>query len=312
MDRVVGAAFPGAVVGHARRRGRPLPDGGRAARRSSPSSGRGVLVRLHLWGSARPDPRSPRPTPSVTLRAPGPAVTSNLPLVGAAASRGRRLLGGGGRRRDLLLRRRHLLRLHGRHAAQRADRGHGRHAERRRATGRWRPTAGSSPSATPPSTAPWAARRSTRRSWAWRPRRAATGYWEVAADGGIFSFGDATFLGSMGGTPLNAPIVGMAATPSGDGLLGGGGRRRDLLLRRRRPSSAPWAARRSTRRSWAWPPRRAATGYWEVAADGGIFTFDAPFFGSRGGQTAADRFFAMVPTPDGGGYLLTGQHPPGP
>jgi len=36
------------------------------------------------------------------------------------------------------------------------------------------------------------------------------GYWMVASDGGIFSFG-APFLGSMGGTRLNKPIVGMAA-----------------------------------------------------------------------------------------------------
>jgi hypothetical protein len=43
------------------------------------------------------------------------------------------------------------------------------------------------------------------------------GYWEVASDGGIFSFGDAGFYGSMGGHPLNQPIVGMAATPSGRG-----------------------------------------------------------------------------------------------
>ena len=39
------------------------------------------------------------------------------------------------------------------------------------------------------------------------------GYHEVASDGGIFSFGDAQFYGSMGGTPLNKPIVGMASTP---------------------------------------------------------------------------------------------------
>ena len=38
------------------------------------------------------------------------------------------------------------------------------------------------------------------------------GYWFVAADGGIFAFGDAPFNGSMGGTHLNQPIVGMAAT----------------------------------------------------------------------------------------------------
>src|SRR5207302_2609094 len=43
------------------------------------------------------------------------------------------------------------------------------------------------------------------------------GYWLVAADGGIFTFGDAQFLGSTGAIPLNRPIVGMAATPSGNG-----------------------------------------------------------------------------------------------
>jgi hypothetical protein len=43
------------------------------------------------------------------------------------------------------------------------------------------------------------------------------GYWEVAADGGIFSFGNVTFYGSIGGHPLNKPIVGMSAMPSGQG-----------------------------------------------------------------------------------------------
>ena len=45
----------------------------------------------------------------------------------------------------------------------------------------------------------------------------ASGYWLVASDGGIFSFGDAQFFGSMGGQRLNKPIVGMAPTSDGKG-----------------------------------------------------------------------------------------------
>ncbi|HSS11318.1 MAG TPA: serine hydrolase, partial [Acidimicrobiales bacterium] len=43
------------------------------------------------------------------------------------------------------------------------------------------------------------------------------GYWLVAADGGVFTFGDAPFLGSLGGLRLNQPIVGMAAAAGGAG-----------------------------------------------------------------------------------------------
>jgi hypothetical protein len=48
------------------------------------------------------------------------------------------------------------------------------------------------------------------------------GYWEVAADGGIFSFGDARFFGSFtGGVPAGGPaymrFVGMARTADGGG-----------------------------------------------------------------------------------------------
>jgi hypothetical protein len=51
------------------------------------------------------------------------------------------------------------------------------------------------------------------------------GYWLVAADGGIFSFGDARFYGSTGSLHLNQPIVGMASTPDGKGywLVAGDG-----------------------------------------------------------------------------------------
>ena len=43
------------------------------------------------------------------------------------------------------------------------------------------------------------------------------GYWLVASDGGIFSYGDAQFYGSTGSIHLNKPIVGMAPTPDGGG-----------------------------------------------------------------------------------------------
>ena len=43
------------------------------------------------------------------------------------------------------------------------------------------------------------------------------GYWIAASNGGVFSFGDASFYGSEGGQALRAPIVGMAATPDSHG-----------------------------------------------------------------------------------------------
>ena len=43
------------------------------------------------------------------------------------------------------------------------------------------------------------------------------GYWLVASDGGVFSYGVAGFFGSTGSIRLNQPIVGMAATPDGGG-----------------------------------------------------------------------------------------------
>lgn len=36
------------------------------------------------------------------------------------------------------------------------------------------------------------------------------GYWLVSADGGVFTYGDARFFGSMAGKPLAAPVIGIA------------------------------------------------------------------------------------------------------
>jgi hypothetical protein len=43
------------------------------------------------------------------------------------------------------------------------------------------------------------------------------GYWLVASDGGVFSYGDAAFHGSAGNLHLAEPIVAAAATPDGNG-----------------------------------------------------------------------------------------------
>jgi hypothetical protein len=45
------------------------------------------------------------------------------------------------------------------------------------------------------------------------------GYWLVAADGGVFSFGDAAFGGSLPGLGLRAGAVGILPTRNGDGYL---------------------------------------------------------------------------------------------
>jgi hypothetical protein len=42
-----------------------------------------------------------------------------------------------------------------------------------------------------------------------------SGYHLVAADGGQFRVGDASFRGSMAGTPLRRPVVGMAVASDG-------------------------------------------------------------------------------------------------
>jgi hypothetical protein len=45
-------------------------------------------------------------------------------------------------------------------------------------------------------------------------------------------------------------------------------------------------------------------GYWLVAADGGIFTFNVPFYGSMGGHALNQPVVGMTPQPDGAGYRI--------
>ena len=59
------------------------------------------------------------------------------------------------------------------------------------------------------------------------------GYWMVAADGGVFSFGNARFHGSLGGSAPELAGQRHGIDPIGQGLLARGVGRRHLHLRRR-------------------------------------------------------------------------------
>jgi hypothetical protein len=90
------------------------------------------------------------------------------------------------------------------------------------------------------------------------------GYYMVGRDGGVFTFGDAQYFGSMGGKHLNGVIVGIAVDP-------------------------------------------ATGGYWLVGSDGGVFAFNAPYLGSMGATHLSGSIVNIAATPSGNGYYLVGR-----
>ena len=172
------------------------------------------------------------------------------------------------------------------------------------ATGWWPPTAASSPSATRGSSAPWAAMRLNQPIVGMASTADGGGYWLVASDGGIFSFGDATFFGSTGSIRLNKPIVGMAATPDGGGywLVASDGGIFSYGDARFYGSTGSLVLNSPVVGMAAGP---GGGGYWLVASDGGIFDYgNAGFFGSAGDLRLNKPVVGMAATPDGGGYWL--------
>jgi len=137
-----------------------------------------------------------------------------------------------------------------------------------------------------------------------RAARLAGGYWLVASDGGIFAFGDAGFFGSTGGMRLNQPIVGMAATPSGNGywlVATDGG----MFTFGDAGFFGSTGGMRLNQPIVGMAATPSGNGYWLVASDGGMFTFgDAGFFGSTGGMRLNQPIVGMAATPSGNGYWL--------
>jgi len=131
---------------------------------------------------------------------------------------------------------------------------------------------------------------------------AGAGYWFVAADGGIFSFGDAAFFGSTGAQRLNQPIVAVAPTPDRQGywLVGSDG---GVSSFGDAAFFGSTGAQRLNQPIVGMAPTPSGHGYWLLARDGGIFSFgDAAFFGSTGAQRLNQPILGMAPTPSGHGY----------
>jgi hypothetical protein len=139
-----------------------------------------------------------------------------------------------------------------------------------------------------------------------QPSGGIAGYWLVANDGGIFSYGTAGFAGSMGGKALDAPMVGMARTTDSGGywtVASDGG----IFSFGDASFHGSMGGKHLDAPMVGMAPTADGGGYWTVASDGGVFSFgDALFHGSMGGQHLDQPIVGMAATPDGGGYWLVG------
>ncbi len=131
----------------------------------------------------------------------------------------------------------------------------------------------------------------------------ASGYVLFSDRGRAFPAGDGRAFGDLGATPLNAPIVDVAATADGLGywMLGADGGVFSF-------GSARFAGSTGNLRlnspAIGLVPDPDGVGYWFVAGDGGVFAFDAPFRGSLGSIRLNRPVVGMIAY--GNGYLMVG------
>jgi len=148
--------------------------------------------------------------------------------------------------------------------------------------------------------------RTESRAQAAAPYPLGQGYWLVASDGGIFTFGAAKFWGSTGSLKLGQPVVGMAPFPylegywlvAGDGGVFAFG------------SADFWGSMGGVHLNKpivGMAAHPSGLGYWMVATDGGVFSFGASKFkGSHGGSPLAAPIVGIAAAPDGSGYWIVG------
>ena len=134
-----------------------------------------------------------------------------------------------------------------------------------------------------------------------------SGYRMVAADGGIFDFGDRRFHGSTGSIKLNQPIVGGATDKSTfDGywiVAADGG-----VFAFNAPFFGSLGGQTLSSPAVEIEATPSGKGYWIVLADGKVVPFgDAKSFGDMSGKPLNKPIVGMSVTPSGKGYWLVGQ-----
>ena len=131
------------------------------------------------------------------------------------------------------------------------------------------------------------------------------GYWMVASDGGVFSYGRAGFAGSTGGVKLAQPVIGMLPTPTGRGYWMAAADGGVFAF-----GDAPFLGSVANRPAPA-PPIVAIIGtptgggYWLVAGDGSVYTLgDATFWGRPPASAIHAPIVGAAATPGGQGYWI--------
>lgn len=130
------------------------------------------------------------------------------------------------------------------------------------------------------------------------------GYWLVTADGGVFTFGNARFHGSLPALGIATDIVGMAALADGSGywlVAGDGG----VFAFGAAQFWGSLSGAGATAPIVGMAACADGSGYWLVGEDGGVFAFGgANYHGSLPGSGVDASAVGLAALADGSGYYV--------
>jgi hypothetical protein len=133
------------------------------------------------------------------------------------------------------------------------------------------------------------------------------GYWEVAADGGVFSFGDAKFFGAGTDLHLKRNVIGMAVAQSARGYWLATNNGGVYSFGDAKFYGAPTSHTRGP--VVAIVPAPYGLGYWLVTDRGSVYAFgNARYYGPDKAMDLTSPIVGMAATSDGRGYWLVAKN----